>query len=245
MSYIPNLYGFIDSNNSSTTALTSNSVYTGTSVESTDYSSLTVSITTDQSSATNGLSIQFSSDGTNWDIIRGDTITVGNPGTAFNTTFRYNIEARYYRIIYTNGTTGQSIFRLQSLLNAQSANSVGIYSSTIGTSRYKREINCTNSGALNVNLAEPTSTYGDVRMGCLTPLTQFDFVYGLNTNYITTTTATGGTSVSCDIFNFFAFRRANVFEPKAYQDILAVIHGQRSKQPAYFTELSQGFEHRH
>lgn len=103
----------ISTNNSSTTPLGSSGVFTGTSEDVTKYTHVTVSIYTDQASATDGLSIQFSTDGSNWDHI--DIFSIpANIGK----TFTVQRSAQYFRVVYTNGTSAQSVFRLQVLLNA-------------------------------------------------------------------------------------------------------------------------------
>ena len=103
--------GVIDSGNSSTTALGVSGVFTGTFVEVTNYSSVTVSVISDVASAINGLVFQWSSDGTNVDRTEQSSVLAGT-GRAFALTVR----ARYFRIKYTNGTTAQTTFRLGSIL---------------------------------------------------------------------------------------------------------------------------------
>lgn len=192
MSYIPTIYGQVDSNNSSTATLTANSVFTGTSTDATNYANLTVYLTTDQSSATNGLSIQFSSDGTNWDSTNANTITVSNPGTSFNFSYPYEILARYYRLVYTNGGTSQGVFRLQSILNAQASNIVSLAGLSTGQTKARIPITSSAQGSLDVRIRESVSAFGDFRTVQPTPVSQFNFVYGINTNYVITTTANSG-----------------------------------------------------
>lgn len=96
--------------NSSTAALTGNSVFTGTSESSLAYAAISIEVFSDQASATNGLSIQQSQDGTNWDI--KDTFSV-SASTSFQTTV--NVVGQYFRIVYTNGSTNQGTFRLQTV----------------------------------------------------------------------------------------------------------------------------------
>jgi hypothetical protein len=63
-------------------------------------------------SATDGLSIEFSSDGTNWD--HTDVYTVP---AATGKNYSVQRVAQYFRIVYTNGGTIQGEFRLQVILN--------------------------------------------------------------------------------------------------------------------------------
>lgn len=102
----------ISVNNSSTATLTSGSVYTGTGEDVTNFSEMRISVISNVASATDGLSIQQSPDNTNWDIT--DTYTIP---AATGKTFVVPRQARYFRIVYTNGGTNQGSFRLQSILN--------------------------------------------------------------------------------------------------------------------------------
>lgn len=103
----------ISTNNSTTAALNAAATFTGTADEITQYASITVGVIASHASATDGLSLEQSSDGTNWDII--DTYTV--PATT-GKTFGVQCTARYFRVRYTNGGTLQTSFRLQTILHA-------------------------------------------------------------------------------------------------------------------------------
>lgn len=98
--------------NSSTATLTSGSVFTGTGEDVTNFSEMRVSVTSNVASATDGLSLQQSPDNSNWDIT--DTYTIS---AATAKTIVVPRQARYFRIVYTNGGTNQGSFRLQSILN--------------------------------------------------------------------------------------------------------------------------------
>lgn len=102
----------VSTNSSSATPLAANGGFIGISDDALAYSELRVTVFSNVASATDGLSIQQSSDNTNWDIT--DTYTV-----AANTGKTYVVprQARYMRVVYTNGGTIQSVFRLQSILN--------------------------------------------------------------------------------------------------------------------------------
>ena len=102
----------VSTTNSNTTALGANAVFTGTSDLVQDYSTIQVSVFADQASATNGLSVQQSSNGTNWDIT--DTFTVpANIGRVYS----FVPAARFFRIVYTNGAVAQTAFRLQTVFH--------------------------------------------------------------------------------------------------------------------------------
>lgn len=97
--------------NSTTTPLGAGAVFTGTAVETLDYAIIVITVFADQASATDGLSVQFSSDGTNWDST--DTYTIlANTGK----TYSFQTAAQYFRVVYTNGGTIQTAFRLQTIM---------------------------------------------------------------------------------------------------------------------------------
>lgn len=102
--------------NSSAVALGSGSTFTGLAEDVKNYASITVVAFADQTSGTNGLSIQQSIDGTNWDVT--DTYTI-----AASTGKVYSVQpvARYFRVVYTNGGTIQGVFRLGSYLHSVAA----------------------------------------------------------------------------------------------------------------------------
>jgi len=119
--------GVVDANNSTTTTLLANATYTGTSSSILNYSSIALMVYADVAAAANGVQIQFSEDNTNWDDSSSFSFT---PGTAPNQGQAYKSPARaqYYRVVYINGSTNQTTFRLQTLLktNAILGDSVAI-----------------------------------------------------------------------------------------------------------------------
>ncbi len=98
-------------NNSTTTPLGIGGVFTGTADDMLHYAAATIAIFTDEASATDGFSIQWSSDGTNWDHTEEYTIPASSAGKGFFT--QAMKEGRYFRIVYTNGGTAQTVFRIQ------------------------------------------------------------------------------------------------------------------------------------
>lgn len=106
------LNGTISTNNSSTSTLLSGATFTGTADDCINYNEIRISVIANVASATDGLSIQQSPDSTNWDIT--DTYTIA---AATGKTFSVPRQARYFRIVYTNGGTNQASFRLQVILN--------------------------------------------------------------------------------------------------------------------------------
>ncbi len=110
------LMGTIDADNSTSTLLNADAVFTGGTYETLDFGYIFVTMFSDVASATDGLSFQQSSDGTNWDNT-DDYNYVGGTGKI------YSIQpgARYFRVVYTNGNTNQGTFRLQTVFKKTSS----------------------------------------------------------------------------------------------------------------------------
>ena len=109
--YNSDLVGLVDTQNSSTTPLGSGATFTGTSIEITNYAAINVAAFSDVDSAVDGLEMQFSPDGTNWDHKHKFSVT-GNVGVSY----AQAAELRYFRIVYVNGATAQTSFRLTTIL---------------------------------------------------------------------------------------------------------------------------------
>jgi len=102
--------GIIDENNSTNIALDAGVSFAGDVTEVKDFGIIYITTKSDVASGVDGLSVQQSSDGINFD--HSDEYTVNaNTGK----TFSFQAGARYFRIVYTNGAEDQSWFRLQTL----------------------------------------------------------------------------------------------------------------------------------
>jgi hypothetical protein len=110
------LEGSVDSSNSTATPLGIGGVFTGTSRDILNCGVVFVNVYADVASATDGLSIQQSSDNSNWDHTDDYTIAAGA-----NKNFSINPHSRYLRVVYTNGGVGQAAFRLQTVCKTQNA----------------------------------------------------------------------------------------------------------------------------
>lgn len=102
-----------DDGNSTTTPLGSNATFTGTAIDIKDYSAINVAAFSDVSSATDGLKMQFSPDGINWDHAHSFSVAA-NVGVSY----AQAAELRYFRIVYTNGPLAQTFFRLTTILKS-------------------------------------------------------------------------------------------------------------------------------
>jgi len=107
------LNGLIDAGNSSVTPLGISGVFTGVAFEVTKYASINVCVASDVASATDGLKVEFSEDGTNWDHSHKTTYSA-----ASGIGYIFNAEFKFARVVYTNGAVAQSYFRLQTIFKS-------------------------------------------------------------------------------------------------------------------------------
>lgn len=105
----------VSTNNSTASTLLSGAVFTGTGEDVSAYSEMRVSVFANIASATDGLSLQQSSDNTNWDVV--DTYTVAAATAGQGKTYVVPRQEKFFRAVYTNGGTNQTTFRLQTILN--------------------------------------------------------------------------------------------------------------------------------
>ena len=105
------LRGTLDEGNSTTDNLLANDTFTGTAIDTLDYSALTISVHSDVASAIDGLVVQYSVDGIDWHDGEVYTIIAGA-----NKFFTPTLQSRYMRIIYTNGGTDTSDFHIHTTL---------------------------------------------------------------------------------------------------------------------------------
>lgn len=170
--------GLVITSNSSTTPLGANAVFTGTAFEVTKYSVVNVGVFSDVPSATNGVKVEFSPDGTNWDHSHSTTYSA-----ATGVGYIFNVEYKYARVVYTNGGAAQGSFRLQTIAKknitksslytldqtvfgtmfAELGKSVIIGKTTGGGGGFV-DVKVTPSGALTVEatLQSSTNNIGDV-----------------------------------------------------------------------------------
>src|SRR5271157_4146911 len=90
-------------------------MFVGTSVDCTAsvISAVTIEASSDQPSAINGMMLEWSTDNTNWDHIQSVTTVAGKSNVISD-----KVRIRYFRVVYINGSTTQTYFRLQTLTSA-------------------------------------------------------------------------------------------------------------------------------
>lgn len=113
-----NVASHLSSKNSSTNLLGSEETFTGEIEEVKEYTSIILNIYSNVTSYNSGISIQFSQDRVNWDLKITDTYL--NSSTAYNKNFP--ILARFFRILYKNGSSTQTTFRLQTIFHYKITN---------------------------------------------------------------------------------------------------------------------------
>lgn len=106
----------VDPNNSSVAQLGNGGVFAGTATDVSNYSSVAVTLHSDQNSALDGMKFQFSIDGTNWDDSYNFNLIFAQGSTR---RFQFPITAQYFRVHYTNGTTPTTAFRVQTILHRE------------------------------------------------------------------------------------------------------------------------------
>ncbi len=119
MTFTPEIQTTMDSNNSSTSILTSSSSFTGTSKVTTGYNTLILTIQSDVNSSAGGIQVQFSTDNVTWTTFYTDTYFAS--GLFIK---NYLITEKYYRVIYTNTSTNQTSFNLQARLSTDLDSSI-------------------------------------------------------------------------------------------------------------------------
>lgn len=214
--------GHIDTSNSSTTPLTGNATFTGIAMDVLDVATVIVNVKSSHASATDGLKIQFSPDGTNWD--NQDVYTIL---AATGKTFSSQPSGRYMRVTYTNGATQQTYFRLETILKHTYTKpsshrvqdtivddddgelNLSVLKLRTAANNYVSGT-ATSSGNFKVSLEEyngnvrthglpisfmPSnmSAFGSIETTELDPVLHLDFVYGVNTQTGVTTTVNSAT----------------------------------------------------
>jgi hypothetical protein len=109
---IENIIGEISYDNSTTTPLLANAIFVGDAVEIKDFKAVGVTAIASHDSIENGLSLEFSTDGSNWDIAQKFTLTGGDYVFA-----QLPVQAEFFRVVFTNGPVNQTYFRMQTILH--------------------------------------------------------------------------------------------------------------------------------
>lgn len=106
----------IDNNNSSVAQLGNGGTFVGTATDVSQYTSVAVTVHSDQNSAVDGMVFEFSLNGTNWDDRYVFQLKAADSQTR---RFQFPVTARYFRVNYTNGTVTTTQFRVQTILHRE------------------------------------------------------------------------------------------------------------------------------
>ncbi len=117
MTFIPSVLTYDDSNNSSTSTLSSSASFTGNGTSTNGYDTLIITVKSNVDSSSGGIAIQFSNDNVTYETLYSDTYYASGFFTK-----SYLIVKKYYKVIYTNGSSSQSSFQLTSRLSTNSEN---------------------------------------------------------------------------------------------------------------------------
>lgn len=201
--------GIVDPGNSTSTLLAGDAVFTGVWFNVLQYSEMTLLINTDQASATNGLSMEFSSDGTNIDRQKQVTFS----GVLANQAHTLTHIAKFFRVVYTNGSTIQGHMRLQVIhhksknkqltstitenitdsVDVQNVRSVIVGRKGDGT---YSNVKIDSESHLLIGIDSPITAFGDLRNAELTPVVHQTFIYNINSRIWTEDTTNGTADVN-------------------------------------------------
>jgi hypothetical protein len=101
-----------DAGNSTDTPLAANGTFTGAAVFVQDYAAIGVHAFANVGSATDGLKMQWSTDGVLWSETLAFTLLPSLPGS-----YTVGPRAAYFRVVFTNGGTAQTTFHIQTILH--------------------------------------------------------------------------------------------------------------------------------
>ena len=120
MTFTPTTTSKVSTLNSTSATLGVSGEFLGTAEDVAKYSSIAITIKANVSSAALGLKAEFSTDSTNWDAV--EAFTYSDTKSFFCKNVK--VKAKYFRLRYTNGTSSQSTFRLQTRFIATPAEDV-------------------------------------------------------------------------------------------------------------------------
>ena len=160
--------GHVSTDNSVENAdkLLADAVFTGEWEEITNFGVIVISVTSDVASATDGLLVQFSTDGSIDGLVSDDVFTIA---AGAKKTFSFQAAAKFFRVVYTNGGSDQGHFHLQTVLKPYyvkpSSHRIKDNVSGEDDSELVKSILASDSGdgqtIKNINTQHPLATDGD------------------------------------------------------------------------------------
>jgi len=240
MTYIPAVVANVSAANSTTAALGAAQTFTGTPEDVSQYASLSVSFYVQPPGATGNVLIQFSNTASPFYAV-SNTVTPVNSLTSNGFTLDTTMTCQYFRIQYINDSTPQTALMIQSIFHPQAriavktdrlAEPMTDISDTINTRALMwgktnggdiyEQVASNGQNALVVSMSEPLSAFGEVLTAEPYPISQVDFVYGINT--VITSNVTAGSNASVTATNGLLTLTANaaggasmtMFRPKKF-----------------------------
>jgi len=209
MTYIPAVTANVSAANSTTVALGAGQTFTGTPEDVSQYASLSVSYYVKPPTATGNLLVQFSNTASPFYPV-SNVMTPVTPVTSNGFTLDFTTQSQYFRISYINDSTPQTALMIQAIYHPAARISVKtnrtaelftdytdcidtralIWGKTLGGKYEQVATNGDNS--LVVSVVEPRGAFGSMDVSQDTPTCQVDFIYGININLTSNTTASGG-----------------------------------------------------
>lgn len=200
-------YGDVSDLNSTTVALGASGVFTGTAENVLEYTTITVTTKTDVDSANDGLELQLSPDGTNWDAIEKRKIEITENHNFHTHTL--TVTHKWFRVVYKNGPSAQNYLRIQTIyhrfkqrdLTTTLITDIDDYTDLTTTRSVNvgktpggqyQNVNLGIFNSLRTEIVNPKSAFGEIRMAELTPIVQISFPYNINPNIVTVGTTSGG-----------------------------------------------------
>lgn len=196
----------VDADNSSTATLGAAATFTGSFTDIAGYHGISVLIDGTSGGTSDGtLFMEFSHDGisTNRSIVINVDDVSSTPPRTLGTV------AKYFRVRYTNGTTPQTSFDIQTMFHTEQVRLVSRLDGNLSNDNDVQDVRAVIAGQnsagnfrnipidldnnLSVGIGEPSTAFGDLRTTELTPQVQITFPYNINTDQVETTTANGGT----------------------------------------------------
>jgi hypothetical protein len=210
MTYIPVATATVSNVNSTTTALGAGATFTGTPEDVTQYASLSVSFNVQPLNATGNVLVQFSN-AASFPVILSNTVTAVTSTIADGFTLDVITTGQYFRVLYINDSTPQTSLTIQSIFHPQARIAQTttryaqqptdytdvlntrsmIWGKTLGGGVYE-PVATNGENSLIVTVADPKTAFGSLDVSQDTPTCQIDFIYGINTNLTSNSTASGG-----------------------------------------------------
>ena len=102
----------VSDDNSTQTPLAEDAVFAGASIDTLGYTTAQIAVYTDQISAEGGLTVEVSSDETNWYVKHQFSYR----NVSEEKDYPVTLTRRYLRVSYTNGAVAQTVFDLSTVL---------------------------------------------------------------------------------------------------------------------------------